>query len=786
LSRIISLKNEIFWVNEILYCLKNEIRNNFNRDEGGYMNKLSYPLENIKLSIWSAFPTVDLYRNFKSEKRNISITNQFIELAHRQGLIPKKNEADFEALLNRCKEFYQGRKPSIEFTFDALIGEIKQETSVKRLVNELKGLAKIFGFEEPNEVLFTRLKKDFYANSIRKHHALMLLSIWLGLNKPNLALNYQTLLYFPRNSSQSMQEEKTGVLAAFAFLGEYIDASMIDFLKRELTICSRDLKITYLNEKRIQYLATTCLARFPVKEGFVGFPSSYGEAIRDALSLAYQMIITWQLSSHYDARINFIIALDAGLFDNMELMIKDLLDPSLPSEPSIRLSRFACNEAEQAQQQVIFKVLRYPNVWSVEHFWAFPRFQSPPCLMTKGTTVENDHWLPVKNETVRAFRDALILGDTKSFKILSILYQYPPKILLSLDIVKILIYRRIHRASIRLLSFILSTDPKNYIARTLRLSNFMLLGNATNDLDKAELFYDQGMIDGQIIERDNPLQPTFYSEYSQIYFSKAVKLIKLLRKGLIKEGGEARQAEVFELLRKAEHFAKIGMISRAIMDTRCTTYLLYYTAFRRLIEKDRDLLTNGGKPFADPHGIYPAVAKLVYDNIGRMVPKDGKGSIDEDFWDKSVNLAINNVLNSGSSAINNVLSSGSSVSYYIGTLFFSCIVLWDFSRPEKRKQIIDQALFFLDISIEKIEELKKLCLGIYSLSSAYPAILSPEEYISWIKKAKLVLEEIKKTGNYETGTKLAFLNFDDEVNCEPITFDLIQAQEKGAGKGTHF
>jgi hypothetical protein len=104
-----------------------------------------------------------------------------------------------------------------------------------------------------------------------------------------------------------------------------------------------------------------------LKEGVVGFPSSYGEAIRDALFLAYQMVITWQLSPLCNARIHFIIALDAGPLDIAELTAKDLLSPELSLDYPIRLSHFAFIIAEQSEQKVIFKELKHPSVWAVEH-----------------------------------------------------------------------------------------------------------------------------------------------------------------------------------------------------------------------------------------------------------------------------------------------------------------------------------------------------------------------------------------------------------------------------------
>jgi len=732
------------------------------------MKALNYPSETIQFAIWAAFPVVEQYRNFKIEKRNISIANRFIELAHQQGLIRNKNDKDFEAFLNYLSELYKDRNPSKEFTFVTLIKEIKQETSIRSLINQLKELAEIFGFEQPTEVLFTRLKKKFKPDSLKKQHALMLLSIWLGLNKAELALNYQTLQGFPRKMFSSNDDEKTGILVSFSFVGEHIDASFIDFLKRELLMCCRDLNINYLTENRIQYLATSCRGRFPIKEDVAGFPSSYGEAIRDALFLVYQMFICWELSDIYDPKIHFVIALEAGSFDAVEVSIKDLLLPDIPLGYPFRLSHFAFIIAEQAEQKIVCKPLKDLSVWVIEHFWSFPYFKGPHCLFPGGTAPEKGgEPLPITNETISDFHEALIFGETKSFKILSVINQHPHKVLSSLAIATILTYRRLHHTAIRLLSIMLATDPKNYIARTIRMSNFTFLGNYSQDLETAELFYSRGLFDGEFIDSTNPPDPVFYAEYSLVFWSKAMKLIKFLRKGAIKNKKEARQTEIINLIQKAENYAHKGTIFRMFSDTRCTIYLQYYLGFRRLIEKNPGLLTDKAQPFLDTEGIFLATAKSMLQTIGWMSYKDGQETFDEHLANRKRTMSIKNYLNSVSSP-----------SFSINFLFILCVTLWDFSGPEQRKQFIDQILFYLDLSTEKIEQTNISCLGIYSLSPAFPVIQSPREYLNWVQKAKYALLEVKKTGDYKTGLRLSLMQFDDEVTFKPITMDLIRAEEK--------
>ncbi len=723
-------------------------------------------LNNLKIAIWATFPSIETFHHFKSEQRNVSIIENFIIFAHRKELIPKESEADFEGLVKKCCELYGTRKPSYDLTFETLLEAIKEDISIKGLVHELKYMARLFGFEEPNEVIFSRLKRDFQPTSLKKRHTLIVLAIWLNLTKPELGLNYPMLLGFPRHPSDVVIEEKKGILMEFTFTERRgnIDPSMMDFMKEALPQCIQDLNIYYLSGKRIHYMATNCTARLPVKEGFSGLPSSYGEAIRDALSLAYQMVIAWQLSPLYNTRIHFSIAIDAGAFEKMENSIKDLQSPTLPVDSPIRLSHFAYTIAKEGGMRVIFKEIEYPNIWSAEHFWAFPYFKSPPVLMPGRSSDKRDtSLLPVRDETIQHFRNALYSGDVQQFPLLAVIGQYPPKIMLSLEVAHIATLRRLNHEAIHLLSHVLSIDPFNCVALTLRLQNFIALGNYAGEWETAALLFDRGTGDGAFVEKYCQADPVFFATYSLLFWSRATKLIRLLRRGRVTDPGESRQAEVLQSLQKAEYYAKMGMsVSPSGADNRCSFWLGHYYAFRHLIEKDPDLLIDGQKPFEDSFNIYTNSVRHVFRSLGWLMPSGTKKPMD-DFLYKRLTLSMGNYLNSVSA-----------VSHYANVVFSAGTVLWDFSEPEEKNQIIDQVLILLEVALEKADLLKKQSLGVYICTE----IQSPGEFIRSIRKVKSAVEGIRDSGNYESNLKLSLLNFDDETKQDPITFDLIQAEEQ--------
>lgn len=112
--------------------------------------------------------------------------------------------------------------------------------------------------------------------------------------------------------------------------------------------------------------------------------------------------------------------------------------------------------------------------------------------------------------------------------------------------------RRLHHEALKLLSNVLTFDPLNCIALTMRIQNFMSLANYTQNFEAANLLYDRGIIDGEYAEANCIPDPAFYAIYSLLYWSKSVKIIKLLRRGLLHNQIGEWKSEVFRCLKKAE------------------------------------------------------------------------------------------------------------------------------------------------------------------------------------------------------------------------------------------
>ncbi len=478
------------------------------------------------------------------------------------------------------------------------------------------------------------------------------------------------------------------------------------------------------------------------------------------------MIVTWQLTSHAGRRISLIVSIDAGEFASREITVKELMDPGLPPESPIRLSHFAYTEARQADLKVVFRSIRYPSVWAAENFWSFPYFKNAPMLMPKtpGRPSENDV-LPVTDSAIRDFREALFLKDEKDYGILPVVHSFPPKVLAALEVAHVTTLRRLHHEAIQLLSTVLSFEPLNHIARTLRLHNFMALGSSCRDPDASNVLFDRAEHEGRFIDTHCTPDAEFYSEFSLVQWSRAVRLMKFMRKRIIKDTDETK-SRIIELLASGEEWAKKGLaVSTTGADSRCGYWLLYCLAFRRLLEKDPDLMADISRPVEDRHDLFPAIFASFANVAGWMPDMDNSGTKDEEYMAKRALRSSNIYLNSLSSTYQHPHAA-----------FGVCNFLWDFSDASRKQLLIDHILLSMEVIRMKIEELKPICLGTYSATPTLIEVQSPREYIECIDKTRQEVLKVKETGNYHTGMKILLLNFDSETNTAPITFDLIQKE----------
>ncbi len=206
--------------------------------------------------------------------------------------------------------------------------------------------------------------------------------------------------------------------------------------------------------------------------------------------------------------------------------------------------------------------------------------------------------------------------------------------------------------------------------------------------------------------------------------------------------------------------AKTGMVAAySGTDNRCSFWLAHYFTFMQLLTKRPELLTDQQIPFEDDN-VYTEAIKAVFESVGWITSSSENKSMEE-FLYRSASMSIDNYLNSISAD-----------SHYANAAYSASTILWDFTEPLMKPFIIDHVLNLLNIAHEKAENLKKNSLGVYICTE----IQSPNEFIIRVNKAKQAVENIKNSGNYNSGMKLSLLNLDNDTKETPITLDLIKRE----------
>ncbi|NTW78428.1 MAG: hypothetical protein HGB33_11780 [Syntrophaceae bacterium] len=412
---------------------------------------------------------------------------------------------------------------------------------------------------------------------------------------------------------------------------------------------------------------------------------------------------------------------------------------------------------------MIFKENSLPNIWTVEHFWGFPFFKSPPGLLpNRLADGKESSPLPVRDRDVEAFQTALFFNKTSLFPILDTVLNYPPKTMLALEVAHIAILRRMNHEAVHILSKVLALEPYNPIALTMRMEIFILLGNYAREWDTTCLFFDRALCEGLFIEKYCPPSSVFYNIYGLLFYSKALKLIRFLRSREVTENIEDRKKEVMQYLEKAELYHRMGScVSHNAVESSCGFWFCHCFLFRKLLENNPQVMTDKSLPFADHDGIYFKETQFLCEFLGIPNPNMDNKTV------KQINTPPLIM------KINNFLTSISAPSCYINYMCTMPTSLWDASTPERKSQIIDMVLSFLEMALDKAATLKKLCLGVFT----HTGVQSPGEFIKNVNKVKYFLDDIKRRDDYANPVKISLMNLDEDIGHEPITYDLISREE---------
>ncbi|MEE9934278.1 MAG: hypothetical protein K4445_01020 [Deltaproteobacteria bacterium] len=708
--------------------------------------------DKVASALLAAFPTVESFISFYQNNDNSQICDSLIAFASRNDLI---ESPDLESL----EDFLRGRSrpagrsaPAQAIDFEELLNKkgemLRLHLSLRALcsrINTLLASCQVLLPRVTNSMLI-RLKKE-PLDTTYKQNVMRSFAFWLGYERADLSAtwHFDTLTKLFREGRQT-QNFKEGVRIGFSLSsrGEVIDHEIISWLKKTIK--------SYIEQSISQFLygrwgrvrlhdITTLYIDFP-KEEEAGNLVAYRECLRSAVALAHQIAVRWVLSK-YGTKNRFLsIAIVAGDFANLDNHLLPLLNARLPGDPVIRLSDYArqcllINDIRtilcpKPTETTLFNGESLP-IWWITGLWTTLYFDfvsdllEDDILQTGAQSVEKlDRFLWSPEE----YRITGQEGGRDSA--VATFFKFPHNSLLGVEIAKTLYYRRRFSEAAEILRIVLSINPTDLVARTLRMVLFRNMALDAPSHHAAAAIFRQAKQEADYIRENCDFQAEdFYCEYGAVYLAEAMSTVRYTRTSPEIAGDAARmeklRAEVYSALDQAQYLFERGM-SVSPSGIRASYLLNSAAVLKAILSSDEELFFNAEKPIAGEAGIGHEESTDVQWQIGyRRSDVSGR---DLEF------LAEKMMITKG--AIHD--SSISLHSYRPTTYFCNAVALWDF-LPVRTVLTAKKVMERIRGAMEIARRAQKENVCIYSFTRTYGEMIPAEEYIQHMEKALKMIEE---------------------------------------------
>jgi tetratricopeptide (TPR) repeat protein len=373
------------------------------------------------------------------------------------------------------------------------------------------------------------------------------LAFWLGHDRAHLGphLNYEMLFKLCRAKPHA--EHKEGVRIGFALYsrGDVIDHEIVGWLKKELKSYIDDaiVRFSYGRWGKVRaHDITTLYVDFP-KEAPVSNPAFYRKCLIAAVSLAHQLCIRWALCKYFTPNRFLSIGIAAGDFAVLDNYLLPTLNAKLPGDPVIRLTDYArqcllINDIRallcaKPAEITLFNGETLP-IWWVLGLWSTLYFDFVPDLLTDKILRGDDRSMAALGGVLWSAENggAEFRAHTEAGNAIATFFRFPHNSLLGLEIAKTLYYRRRFWEALEILRIVLSLDPTQLNARTLRM---VLLRNLALDAGSyavAEGLFKQAHLEAQFIQQSCAFQSEdFYCEFGVLHLAQAMRTLRDLRLG---------------------------------------------------------------------------------------------------------------------------------------------------------------------------------------------------------------------------------------------------------------
>lgn len=698
-----------------------------------------------------AFPTVESFIAFYQNNDNSQICDSLVAFAAGHGIIESADLESLEYFIRRHAAHASKYIPPSSINFEELLNKkgemLRLNLSLRALcgrINSLLGASQVLLPQVTNSMLI-RLKKE-PLDTAYKQNVLRSFAFWLGHERSDLSTtwHYETLCRLFRESRQT-QNYKEGVRIGFALSsrGEVIDHEIIGWLKKTIK--------AYIEQSIGQFLygrwgkvrlhdITTLYIDFP-KEEEAGHLVAYRECLRSAVALAHQIAVRWALS-RYGTKNRFLaIAIVAGDYANLDNHLLPLLNARLPEDPVIRLSDYArecllINDIRailcpRPTETTLFNGESLP-IWWITGLWTTLYFDFVSDLL-------NDEILKVSPSSIEKL-DALLWSPDEYREMepgsgrenaVSTFFRFPHNSLLGVEIAKTLYYRRRFSEAAEIIRIVLSINPTDLVARTLRMVLFRNMALDAPSQQAAAAIFRQAKQEADYIRENCDFQAEdFYCEYGAVYLAEAMSTVRYTRttpqvSGNLQRMEKIRQ-EVYSALDQAKYLFEKGM-SVSPSGIRASYLLNSAAVLKAILRHDEELFINAQKPIAAEAGIGHEESTDVQWQIGYRRSDLPAHELDA--------LAEKLMIKKG--AIHD--SSISLHSYRPTTYFCNAVALWDF-LPVRTVLTAKKVMERIQGAMEIARRSEKEDVCIYSFTRTYGEMIPAREYIQHMEKALKMIE----------------------------------------------
>ncbi|MDP2854158.1 MAG: hypothetical protein Q8O28_07925 [Smithellaceae bacterium] len=707
-------------------------------------------------ALLAVFPTPATLITFSEDRENAGALKTVLDYGKREGIIASIKAEDLENFVRSHARSLENCTPPNHLSFEKLLGEkddlLKLSMSIRALTDRINMLLTENQIDLPrvSNSMLTRLKKE-PADTDYKQNVLRSLAFWLGHERAELGpkWNYETLQKLCRESESKEQTYHEGIRIGFALYsrGEVIDHEIIGWLKKTLK--------QYIEKSLSHFLygrwgkvrshdITTLYVDFP-KEDKAGDPAAYRLCLRSAISLAHQISVRWALSKYCTKNRFLAIGVTAGEFTSVDNYLLPILNAKLPGDPVIRVTDYVrqcllINDIRAILHGRPYETTLFNGealtIWWVVGFWSTLYFDFIPELLDdpilKNDSVSREALIRLLYFPQKEAEKAVEYSKPNA---VTTFFKFPHNALLGIEIAKTLYYRRRFREALEVLRIVLSINPTDITARTLRL---VLTRNLALDAPSyvvSENLLHQIEQDALYIEEDPMKSEDYYCEFAVVYMVKAMQTLRYARLNRGSYDGRHDLAEtkriVFTALETAETLFKRAV---ALAQLPIRSFYLLNT-----IKVLTAILANDDNLFVDPQSLLTGKREIVSQSSRDLYwqfdyAKDGQSPVlPYDFTERL--MVTRAIIHDDSVSLE---------AYRPTTYFCHAVSIWDF-LPVRTVGVAKRTLKMLYGAREIARSMAKDDIYIYSFTRTYGEMIPVEEFVRHMDKSIKMIEE--RTGD---------------------------------------